>query len=502
MKSVARCALLLALVWAFGVVQFLFAQGTDLGTIRGLVTETTGAVVPNARVVILDLATNTTRETKTNAEGEYRVFGLSSGKYQVSVSAPGMRTTQITGIQINGSDVVSADAQLKVGSTAENVEVTAEAPLVNTDDQTISDTITSRAVIDLPRDSRNVYTFLYLNPNITQSGTDGSFKFLGAQSYGANFSLDGQRSNGGIFGEPTSSQPTLEAVGDINVLSNDFSAEYAGIANIRVTTKRGGASYHGSAFYNNKNSALAAWTLQDQIGKANFAPTPFQSKYPNPYFNITDIGGSFGGPVPKLGRTWFFAAYERNWTVQPRNVQSSTLPHPSLWTGDFSLLNDANKPHVPSSVMLTPEEMANDTVGGLGQQFITIPSRLLNPTVQKLIGTYFPKIGLTAPINATNGRVPGFETILPTRSVQDLGTLRVDHDFSDKDRVYVVYNAAGQTVANTLVQAPYTGLGLTQNDRRNDTISFSYTRTFSNTVVNEARAGFNHQRLRRHSNTT
>jgi len=413
-----------------------------------------------------------------------------------------MRTTQITGIELNGSDVATADAQLKVASSTEAVDVTAEGPLVNTDDQTISDTITSRAVIDLPRDSRNVYSFLYLNPNITQSGTDGSFKFLGAQSYGANFSLDGQRSNGGIFGEPTSSQPSLEAVGDINVLSNDFSAEYAGIANIRVTTKRGGAGYHGSAFYNNKNAAFAAWTLQDQIGKAEFAPTPFQSKYPNPYFNITDLGGSLGGPIPKLKKTWFFAAYERNWTVQPVNVQSITLPHPSLWGGDFSLLVDASKPNVPPGVTLTPQEIAEDTVGGAGQQFITIPSRLLNPVVQSLIGTYFPKIGLSAPINSSTGRIPGYHTILPTRSVQDLGTLRVDHDFSEKDRVSAVYNAAGQTIANTLVQTPYTGLGLTQNDRRNDTVSFSYTRVFNTTVVNEARAGFNHQKLRRHSNTT
>src|ERR1035438_5763477 len=107
----------------------------------------------------------------------------------------------------------------------------------------------------------------------------GPFKFIGGESYGANFSLDGQRSNGGIFGQPTNSQPSLEAVGDINVLTNNFSAEYGGIANIRVTTKRGSAGYHGSIFYNNKNSALAAWTLQDLAGKAEFAPTPFQSKY-------------------------------------------------------------------------------------------------------------------------------------------------------------------------------------------------------------------------------
>ena len=78
----------------------------------------------------------------------------------------------------------------------------------------------------------------------------------------------------------------------------------------------------------------------------------------------------------------------------------------------------------------------------------------------------------------------------------------MDHEFSEKDRVYVVYNAAGQTTANALVQTPYTGLGLTQNDRRNNTVSVSYARTFNNNVVNEARGGFNHQRLRRHSNNS
>lgn len=312
MKSAKNLILCLTLLSAIGSVQFLFAQGTDLGTIRGLVTDSSGALIPNVRVTILDLGTNSAHEAKTNAQGGYVVFGLSSGAYKVSVSAPGMDTVQITGIVLNGSDTKNADAVLRVASTKEAVEVTEEAPLVNVENQTISDNITSRTVIDLPRDSRNVYSFLYLNPNITQGSADGEFKFLGAQSYGASFSLDGQRSNGGIFGEPTSSQPSLEAVADINVLSNDFSAEYAGIANIRVTTKRGGAGYHGSAFYNNSNSALAAWTLQDQIGKAEFAPTPIQSAYPNPYFNITDIGGSIGGPIPGLKKTWFFAAYERD----------------------------------------------------------------------------------------------------------------------------------------------------------------------------------------------
>jgi hypothetical protein len=348
-----------------------------------------------------------------------------------------------------------------------------------------------------------VYSFLYLNPNVTEADVNGDFKFIGSQSYGASFSLDGQRSNGGIFGDPTASEPSLEAVDEVNILSNNFSAEYAGIANIRITTKRGGNQLHGSMFYNNKNSALAAWTLQDQIGKAMFAPTAFATKYPNPAFNINDIGASLGGPVPKLGKTWFFLAYERDYNVLPVYIQSSTLPHPSVYTGNFSLLPDANKPNVPANVllMLTPQEIATDTVGGAGQQFIQIPSRLLNPTVQNLINTYFPHVGLSAPIDS-KGRIPGYQTSLPGRDTLDLGTLRLDHDFSENDHVYVSYNASADTSATSPVVAPYTGLGLTQNARQNNTIGLSYTRVFKPNLVNEVRGGFNKQNLLRHSNTT
>ncbi len=514
MKSTKYLAIFLILLAALVSSQLVFAQGTDLGTITGTVTDPSGAIVPNAKVVILDLATNNPRETKTNAQGEYRVFGLGIGKYQVSVSLAGMRTTQVTGIEINGSDTVRADAQLKVASASETVDVLAEAPLVNMDDQTISDTISSRAVIELPRDSRDVYTFLYLNPNITQGPNDGAFKFLGAQSYGANFSVDGQRSNGGIFSDHSSSQPSLEAVADINVLSNDFSAEYSGIANIRVTTKRGGAGYHGSAFYNNKNSALAAWTVQDLNAKRDFAPTAILSKYPNPSFNFNDIGGSIGGPIPGLKKTWFFAAYERNYIVKPDTFQSSSIPHPSLWSGDFSQLDPSAQPTVPDNVFagLTPQEIATDTTvfcdnsdpanPDCTNRFIQIPSRLLNPTVQSLIGTYFPKIGLAAPINTSNGRIPGYLSNLPTHSVQDVGTLRVDHDFSEKDRVYVSYNGSARTYNGNLVQSPYSGLGVSQNYRRNNTVQISYTRVFNSSIVNEARGGFNKEHLYTHSNTT
>jgi hypothetical protein len=507
-RIAAACVLYLASL--FCAAGLALGQGTDLGTIRGTVTDASGAVIPNATVSVMDALTNTARETRTNSQGNYEMFGLKPGTYRVTVTAAGMSKEEITDIVLNGSDTVSADAVLKVSSAQESVVVSLEAPAINTEDQTISQTLNNTEVIELPRDSRNVYTFLYLNPNVTQGAADGSFKFIGAQSYGASFSLDGQRSNGGIFGEPTSSQPSLEAVGEINLLTSDFSAEYAGIANVRVSTKRGGADYHGSAFYNNKNSALAAWTLDDLNGKANFSPTAFQSTYPNPYFNFNDIGGSVGGRIPLLKKTWFFAAYERNYGVSPTKISSTTIPHPSLFTGDFSALKDSAKPLVPNGVTLTPQEIATDTIpdtnpndppGSL--RFVTIPSRLLNPTVQKLIDTYFPKIGLSAPINPANGRIPGgFQTILPGNSIQDVGTLRLDHDFSDRNHLYGVYNASAQVDSTTAVVSPYTGLGLTKDDRRNNTVSLSYTHSIRDTVVNEARGGLNRQKLLRHSNTT
>ena len=97
MKAMKYFALVLVLVLACGSGQSLFAQGTDLGTITGSVTDSSGAMVPNAKVTILDLATNSPRETKTNAEGVYRVFGLRPGAYMVSVTAPNRGTTRLRG---------------------------------------------------------------------------------------------------------------------------------------------------------------------------------------------------------------------------------------------------------------------------------------------------------------------------------------------------------------------------------------------------------------------
>jgi hypothetical protein len=478
----------------------LWGQGTDLGTIRGTVTDPTGAVVPKAEVEVIDTATNIARKFTTDEQGNFEVGGIRSGTYKVRVAVAGFNTAEILDVVVRPGGIVRADVALKPKTTQETVVVTSEAPLIQTESQVISGTLDGDQLLALPRDSRDIYAFLYLNPNITQSG-DGGFKFIGNQSYGASFSLDGQRSNGAGFGSPTASQPSLETIGELTVQSFDFTAEYAGVSNIRVTTRRGTNQYHGSLFHNNKNFALAAWSLNEKRGQSLFLPTSAQSKFPLPNFNLNELGGSFGGPVPMLKNTFFFAAYERRWFNQPLNTTSTSLPHPTVALGDFSRMNDNVKPVIPAGVTLTAAEIANDTVGGLGQRLIRIPSRLRNPTTAKLVELYFPQVNPAAPINATNGRLTDFFFSAPRPQVRDLGTFRLDHDFSQHDRFYAVYNGQGLSDRTGYVQSPYTGLGLTQFERSNHTVSLSHTHVWTN-VVNEARGGFNRQETFRQAPTT
>src|SRR5205085_9223838 len=123
-------------------------------------------------------------------------------------------------------------------------------------------------------------------------------------------------------------------------------------------------TYHGSLFYNNRNSALAAWSLNNKNALNSFVPSPSLPNFPTPYSNLNEFGGSFSGRVPKLSRTYFMTAYERRYTAQPLTLRSTTLAHPSLWGGDFSKLPDSAKPPVPARSTLPPLEVSGYTVGG------------------------------------------------------------------------------------------------------------------------------------------
>jgi carboxypeptidase family protein len=491
-----------------------FAQGTNLGTIRGTVTDPAGAVIPNASVQITDKATGLSRDLTTNGEGNFEAAALKPGRYDVAVTATGFKKTVVEAV-LSGSETIRADIKAEVGTQNETVLVSSgDVGVIQRDQPVIAGTLDNRQIQEVPRDSREILEFLYLNPDITQGPNgDGSFKFIGAQSYGATFSLDGQRTNGGIFGEPTSSQPSLETVGELIVLSKNFTAEYSGVANIRIETKRGEANYHGSLFYNNKNSALAAWTLQDKSDQANFLPTSAVPSFPKPYFNLNELGGSFGGPMPFGGkRTFFLMSYERRWDFAPVRIRSQNIPSSLLLNGNFTQIKDASKPAVPASVapLLTAAELTNNTIVVNGtRRFVTIPTRLLNPIALALMNGYYPHASPSAPLlNAdangqnTNGRLADFAQSFGGLLTRDLATLRVDHDFSDKDKFYAVYNFQVRSGIRSLVANPLPAFGLLSQHQKNHTLSLSYTRIFSNTLVNEARGGLNYQFLYRRANMT
>lgn len=482
-----------------------YAQGSNLGTIRGTVTDANGAVLPNAAVQVTDQATGLVRNVTTNGEGDYEVVALKPGTYKVAVSATGFKTSSMDAV-VGGSDTVRADLKLEVGAQTESVVVVGgEAGIIEKDHPVISSTLDNRQLNEVPRDSREILEFLYLNPDITQGpGGDGTFKFIGAQSYGASFSLDGQRTNGGIFGEPTSSQPSLETIGELIVLSKNFSAEYSGIANVRIETKRGGADYHGSLFYNNKNSALAAWTTQNKRDKANFLPTPAISSFPTPYFNLNETGGSFGGPVPfSRKNTFFLLSYERRWDFAPVRVRASNIPTSRILNGNFTAIAANSRPAVPASVvpLLTPAELAANTITTGGTlRFLSIPTRLLNPIALGIVNGYYPQSSPSAPFSASNGRLTDFSQSFGGLLTRDLATLRVDHDFSDKDKFYAVYNFQSRNGNRGLVANPLPAFGLLSQHQTNHTVSLSYTRIFSNSFVNELRGGINYQLLYRRAN--
>src|SRR4051812_10306733 len=121
-----------------------FAQGTDLGAIRGSVTDSSGAAIAKASVAVTDLATNSKRQITSNNEGVYEAFGLNPGTYRVTVDAPGFNRQEINGINLTGSAVVSANAVLQVAGSQQTVAVEAETEALHTEDQTISQTLNNQ----------------------------------------------------------------------------------------------------------------------------------------------------------------------------------------------------------------------------------------------------------------------------------------------------------------------------------------------------------------------
>jgi len=311
MKFQLRCAgwlLLLVALCATSIAQ------TSRGTLTGIVTDSSNAVVVDATVRLTETATGVSRQTTTNGAGLYRFDAVDLGAYKLSVEAKGFATQSQTGIQIQAAHTLNIDFALKAGS-AEIVTVEADAGQVqlDTSEQTRGAHFESQAIQDLPITGRDSLTLALLVPGVTKStgnsiNQDGTFSFAvnGQRPRGNNFLIDGVENNDISVTGPAFVITNPDAVNEVAIQTSDFSAEFgrAGGAVINQVTKSGSNAFHGTADWVYTGSAFKALDHTDKIAHHFDPPRQVENI---PYFSI-------GGPVviPRLyngkNKTFFFGA--------------------------------------------------------------------------------------------------------------------------------------------------------------------------------------------------
>src|SRR5262245_6470446 len=332
---------LLYLCWAAALL--LHGQAF-LGSISGIVTDATGAVIAGARVTVTDVERNTVFTAASNETGLYVVPRLPIGRYRIVVEKTGFRTHSIRDFSLAAEQRAAVDVSLAVGAEAVEVTVTAAAQLVESTTSTLSGTLPTKSITDLPLNNRNIFSLTSLLPGVFQtktlSGVDDTFygnHFIinGTQEATSDMILDGVSIsvNHNVPNIPSiSAIPSVEGVQEMKVLTNSFSAEYGrtGGGVVIMLTKSGTNALHGSAFEFLRNSIMDA---------NNFFSN--RNNLPLASFKRNQFGGSLGGPVvlPKLyngtSKTFWFATYEG---MRRRVAKDATysLPTELQRKGDFS----------------------------------------------------------------------------------------------------------------------------------------------------------------------
>ena len=257
-----------------------------------------------------------------------RTSGL--GTYTVTATLSGFKKVQRTGVVLRAASVVLADLHLDVGGLEDVVTVTAEGQNnITLESQSIARGLDEQQLRDLPRNSRDIQDFLTLNPNVV-GGFDG-IQFLGGRTYGASYIQDGQPSSAGIFGELSNAAPGLDAIQEVQVLSNSYSAEYGGLAGVIVSTKRGANRFRGTSFYDYNSNELNARTYAQALNGVS-------RDDPNADTHDYRYGFSLGGPLV-TNRTFFFGNYEGSKLKALGGGSQAVVPTAAMRGGDFSANN-------------------------------------------------------------------------------------------------------------------------------------------------------------------
>src|SRR5580692_3472048 len=276
------------------------------GTILGTVKDSSGASVPGATVTVRNTDTNLTKTATTEQDGSYRFPELPVGHYEIKAEAPGFRTETHTGLNLEVTQTGVINFALQVGATTQQVTVSSEIPLVNTQDSTLGGTVNEQQMSELPLNGRNYVDLALYKPGVNQdknqrnsSGT--SFSVNGAPVRSNNFTLDGAILQGSTGRSPVAGDSGnalgLDGIKEYRIVTGTFQAEYGlAMGSQMVAVSKGGTNqFHGDVFEYLRNSKLDAKNFFDS-GKI-------------PEFQRNQFGGAFGGPIKK-DKTFFFAVFE------------------------------------------------------------------------------------------------------------------------------------------------------------------------------------------------
>jgi hypothetical protein len=445
------------ILWFGSLLGFVFSLGlpaqTTLGTIRGVVTDPTGAAVAKVNVVVRNLDTNIQNRAATGENGLYEVTNLIPGRYAVHAEHPGFKTVVVSNILLETSATVRADVRLEVGELATSINVEAASPVISTESADVAAVRSHQVMVRLPLNVRGqfdgfYYSMLVLTPGAIR-GQGSNFSFAGARGFQWHTTVDGTSQRSPLFANSIGpAQSNMEMTSEIRIqLSND-KAESGLPGGFYATSKSGANDLHGSAFWYHSNSSLTA--------RNTFSTSvPFRVE--------NDYGGSLGGPIIK-NRTFYYATYER-FPLRTERIFNPNVPTVAFRSGDFGTRTVRDP--------LIAQPFPNNR----------IPASRISSVSQKVQERFFPLPNF-GPAEAfqQNWRGVGKQSQYKTQ-VEG----RVDHKLSDANSMFVrwSWNRTGANVYDTNLPT----VPRRQQDRRTLTLTASNTHIFNPGLINEFRFG-------------
>lgn len=353
---------------------------TQTATVRGEVTDSTGAVIPGAALVLTNLDQNRPWEVESNATGAYVFQQIPPGNYSLAVEADGFKRYERQRFILQVAQVAEINVPLEVGDLTETVEISAEAPLLATATSDLGEVVNSRTAESLPLNGRNVLQLVGLTPGINttrnfRNSTNGNgsiaavaFSANGGRNVANSIMLDGSSQEVMGYNQP-SYIPSPDTLQEFKVQTNAFSAEYGRTAGavVNMVTRSGGSEFHGVLYEFLRNDKLQANNWFANANGRDRAP-----------FRFNQFGGTVGGPLtPSRDRLFFFQSVEFRRQVNPASVTQS-VPTPRMKQGDFS--EDNRRIHDPLTLK------ADGTRDPFPNNFVPVERR--NPLAQQLLALY------------------------------------------------------------------------------------------------------------------